>query len=177
MVARSRVLGYDGLQSGVSPLALLAALFRPNLGRLRPSRPVTSGTIRSRSTHRTCAKRPENEIAQTLQKNIRFTSEQWERIESAARKRVVSTNQLVIDLAIESFEPHKWPRTETEIAVARASLFTAQTFARDLIAAGREAEVQEIRGYISTIVPDPDTKQPDTCHRQAGHAQSDDPST
>ena len=43
-----------------------------------------------------------------------------------------------------------------EIRVARASLFAAQAIARDLIAAGREKEVQEIRGFISTIVPDPD---------------------
>ena len=45
---------------------------------------------------------------------------------------------------------------EAEIRVARASLFAAQAIARDLIAAGREHEVAEIRDFISTIVPDPD---------------------
>ena len=116
-------------------------------------------------------------MAQTQQRNIRFTAEQWERIENAAREREVSPNQLVADLALEALDRREWPRTEAEIRVARASLFTAQVFARDLIAAGREAEVQEIREYISTIVPDPNAKQPDTRHRQAGHPQSDDPST
>ncbi len=38
----------------------------------------------------------------------------------------------------------------------RASLFAAQALARDLISAGRENEVQEIREFISTTVPDPD---------------------
>lgn len=41
---------------------------------------------------------------------------------------------------------------------ARASLFAAQAIARDLIAAGREKEVDEIREFISTIVPNPDAK-------------------
>ena len=116
-------------------------------------------------------------MAQTHQKNIRFTAEQWERIDNAAREREISPNQLVADLALEALDRREWPRTEAEIRVARASLFTAQALARDLIAAGREAEVQEIREYISTIVPDPNAKQPNTHHRQAGHAQSDDPST
>jgi len=40
--------------------------------------------------------------------------------------------------------------------VARASLFAAQAIARRLIADGREEEVQEIRDFISTIVPDSD---------------------
>ena len=37
-----------------------------------------------------------------------------------------------------------------------AGLFAAQAIARRLIADGRENEVQEIRNFISTIVPDPD---------------------
>ena len=93
-------------------------------------------------------------MAQTHQKNIRFTTEQWERIENAAREREVSPNQLVSDLALEALDRHEWPRTETEIRVARASLFAAQTLARGLIADGREQEIQEIREFISTIVPD-----------------------
>ena len=64
------------------------------------------------------------------------------RIETAARERGVSPNQLVIDLAIETLERCEWPRTESEMKVARASLFAAQALARDLIANGREHEVQ-----------------------------------
>ena len=101
-------------------------------------------------------------MTQTLQKNIRFTSEQWERIETAARERGVSPNQLVIDLAIETLERCEWPRTESEMKVARASLFAAQALARDLIANGREHEVQEIREFTSTIVPDVATQPSDS---------------
>ena len=54
---------------------------------------------------------------------------------------------------------HQWLKTEVEIRVARASLFAAQAIARDLIAAGRENEVEETREFISTIMPDlPDKK-------------------
>ena len=52
--------------------------------------------------------------------------------------------------------PTRWPATDTEMRVARASLFAAQAIARRLIADGREEEVQEIRDFISTIVPDSD---------------------
>ena len=96
-------------------------------------------------------------MAQTQQRNIRFTAEQWERIENAARVREVSPNQLVAELALEALDRREWPRTEAEIRVARASLFAAQAIARRLIAEDRENEVQEIRDFISTIVPDPDT--------------------
>ena len=93
-------------------------------------------------------------MAQSQQKNIRVTAEQWTRIEEAARERQVSPNQLVIELAIEALDRREWPATEAEIKVARASLFAAQVLARDLIAAGREHEVEEIRAFISTIVAD-----------------------
>ena len=59
-------------------------------------------------------------------------------------------------LAMEALDRREGPRSVAELRVARASLFAAQAFARDLIAAGREAEVEEIRAFISTIVPDPD---------------------
>lgn len=103
-------------------------------------------------------------MAQSLQKNIRFTAEQWNRIENAARERDVSPNQLVIELTIEALDRREWPSTLAEIRVARASLFAAQAIARDLIAAGRDEEVQEIRDFISTLVPDPETKQPEAGH-------------
>ncbi len=95
-------------------------------------------------------------MAQSQQKNIRVTAEQWTRIEVAARERQVSPNLLVVELAIEALDRSQWSSTETEIKVARPSLFAAQAIARRLIADGRENEVQEIRDFISTIVPDPD---------------------
>ena len=54
-------------------------------------------------------------MAQTLQKNIRITSEQWERIENAARERDVLPNQLLVDLAIEALDRRHWPSTEAEV--------------------------------------------------------------
>ncbi len=99
-------------------------------------------------------------MAQSQQKNIRVTAEQWNRIETAARERQVSPNQLLVELAIEALDRREWPGTEAEIKVARASLFAAQALARSLIADGREQEVQEIREFISGIVPDPDADRP-----------------
>ena len=96
----------------------------------------------------------------TLSKHIRVSPEQWERIERASQGTALTTNQLVVELAIEALDRRGWPSTEAEIKVARASLFAAQAIARDLIAAGREQEVREIRQFISTIVPDPDAKPP-----------------
>ena len=97
---------------------------------------------------------------QTLQKNIRFTPEQWNRIQHTAREREISPNQLVVDLTIEALDCQEWPRNETEIRVGRASLFAAQVLASGLIADGRENEVEEVREFISTIVPDPDMERP-----------------
>ena len=91
----------------------------------------------------------------TINEHIRVLPEQWERIERAAHGTALTANQLVIELAIEALDRRDWPSTEAEIRVARASLFAAQVLARDLIADGHEKEVQEIRDYISTIVPDP----------------------
>ena len=99
-------------------------------------------------------------MARTLQKNVRVTPEQWDRIENAAEERDVSANRLVVELAIEALDRREWPRTEAEIQVARASLFAAQVLARDLILSGREQEVAEIRDIISTIVPDGYTGKP-----------------
>ena len=96
-------------------------------------------------------------MPQTIQKNIRVTQEQWNRIEKTARERDISPNQLIVNLVMDALDRGEWPSTEAEIRVARASLFTAQAIARDLVAAGREGEIQEIRKFISTIVPEPDT--------------------
>lgn len=92
----------------------------------------------------------------SLHKHIRVSPAQWERIERAAEDSPHSPNQVLVELAMEALDRREWPATDTETRVARASLFAAQVLARDLIANGREGEVQEIREYISTIVPDPD---------------------
>ena len=92
----------------------------------------------------------------SIKKHVRVTPEQWQRIERAAQGTALTANQIVIELAVEALDRREWPRTEAEIRVARASLFTAQAIALDLIASGREQEVQEIREFISSIVPDPD---------------------
>ncbi len=92
----------------------------------------------------------------SLHKHIRVSRAQWERLEQAAQGTPWSPNQVLVELAMEALDRRLWPATETEIKVARASLFAAQAIARRLIADGREQEVQEIRDFISTIVPDPD---------------------
>ncbi len=94
----------------------------------------------------------------SLHKHIRISREQWERLERAAQGTPHSPNQVLVELAMEALDRRQWPATETEMRVARASLFTAQAIARRLIADGREQEVQEIREYISGIVRDPDAK-------------------
>ena len=91
-----------------------------------------------------------------LHKHVRIAPEQWERLEQAAQGTPLSPNQLLVELAMEALDRREWPATEVEMRVARASLFTAQAIALDLIAAGRDKEVQEIREFISTIVPEPD---------------------
>ena len=93
-------------------------------------------------------------MAQSLQKNIRVTAEQWNRVEMAARERQISPNQLVVELAIEALDRREWPQTEAEIPLLRSCLFTAQAIARDMITAGREDELAEIRRYVSEIAPD-----------------------
>ena len=92
----------------------------------------------------------------SLHKHIRVSREQWERPERAAQGTPHSPNQVLVELAMEALDRREWPSTETEMRVARASLFAAQVLARRLIADGRESEVQEIREFISTIIADPD---------------------
>ena len=104
-------------------------------------------------------------MAQTLQKNIRVTSEQWERIEDAARHRDVSPNQLVIELAIEALERRRWPSTEAEIHLLRSAMFAAQAIARDMEKAGREDEIEAISRTISEVAPELPSKSPQDADR------------
>ena len=86
----------------------------------------------------------------------------------ALRYLLVTANRLLSELAAQWLENREWPRTEVQIQVARSSLFTAQAVARDMIAAGREKEVEEIHNSISSIVPDVEhsTGQPDHSGRR-----------
>ena len=71
---------------------------------------------------------------------------------------------------MEALDRREWPRTEPEIRLLRSCMFTAQAIARDMIAAGREDEVEEIRQDISMMVPDLSDDLP-------GSAQNDSAST
>ena len=92
-------------------------------------------------------------MTRTLQKNIRVLPEQWDRIESAARERDMTANQLLVELAMEALDRREWPQTDLEILLLRSCLFTAQAVARDMVAAGREDEIKEIQQAISTVAP------------------------
>ena len=92
-------------------------------------------------------------MAQTAQKNIRFTFEEWKRIEKEAEKRDISPNQLVVELTMESLERREWPRTEAEIHLLRSAMFTAQAIIRDMEKAGREEEIDQISKGISEVAP------------------------
>ncbi len=93
-------------------------------------------------------------MVQTVQKNIRIAPEQWERIEKAADERGTSANQLLVELAIDALDRRQWPRTEAEIYLLRSAMFTAQAIARDMAAAGRGEEIEEIARNISRIAPE-----------------------
>ena len=93
-------------------------------------------------------------MVQTVQKNIRLTPEQWERIERAADERGISANQLLVELAIEALDRREWPRTRAEIYLLRSAMFTAQAMARDMAAAGRGEEIEEIARNISKVAPE-----------------------
>ena len=93
-------------------------------------------------------------MAKAVNKHIRIDEELWQRLEAAAKDRNTTANRLLAELATQWLEERQWPATVVQIQVARSSLFTAQAVMRDLIAAGREAEIEQIRRYISTIIPD-----------------------
>ena len=93
-------------------------------------------------------------MVQTLQKNIRVTSAQWDRIEDAARKRDVSPNKIVIELTIEALDRRNWPSTAAEIHLLRSAMFAAQAIALDMEKAGRVDEIDRISRTISEIAPE-----------------------
>lgn len=169
MGVRRPALVDDGYQSGILAEGLAWELYGPRTGFSTDTAPATFNVSRTELR----PKRAEGlakPMARTLQKNIRVTPEQWKRIENAAAERDVSANRLVVELAIEALDRREWPRTEHETRLLRSSMFTAQATARDMIAAGREEEVEEIRDLISSIVPDPDAPPPqDGAARRQNH--------
>ena len=93
-------------------------------------------------------------MVRTLQKNIRVTPGQWDRIEKEAGERGISANQLVVELAMEALDHREWPRTEHEIQLLRSAMFAAQAMVRDMERAGRGDEVEEICRNISEVAPE-----------------------
>ena len=81
----------------------------------------------------------------TLAKQIRIDSDQSKRIEPAAKKRNVTANQLVVDLAVGAPDHQEWPRTDLEIHMLRSCLFVAQAIARGMTDAGRREEIEQFR--------------------------------
>ena len=106
-------------------------------------------------------------MAQTTQKNIRFTSEQWSRIEKEAEKRDISPNRLVVELTMEDLDRREWPRTEAEIHLLRSAMFTAQAIIRDMEKTGREEEIREISRNISEVAPELPDKSEINAREQA----------
>lgn len=93
-------------------------------------------------------------MGNTINKHIRIDEEIWERLETAARESDTTANRLLANLAAQWLENREWPQTEVQIKVARASLFAAQAIARDMIVSGRQDEIDKIREFISTILPE-----------------------
>ena len=92
-------------------------------------------------------------MANTVQKTVRVTQKQWERVKNAAIERNITPNHALVELAMEALDRRDWPRTEKEIHLLRSAMFAAQAIARDMTAGGREEEVEEIRRNISEIAP------------------------
>ncbi len=90
----------------------------------------------------------------TQVRRIRVLPEQWERIENAARGTTRTSNELVIDLALEALDRREWPRTEAEIHLLRSVMFTAQATIRDMESAGRHDEIEAISRTISQVAPE-----------------------
>ena len=89
----------------------------------------------------------------TISKHIRIDEELWKRLETAAGEIDTTANRLLAELAERWLETREWPQSEVQVKVARASVFTAQAIALDMIAAGRQKEVDQILEHVTTIVP------------------------
>ena len=101
---------------------------------------------------------------QLLEKRIRVTPGQWDRLQEAAQWSSLNVNQFMVELAIEALDRREWPATEAGIRMYRASLFTAQVLARGLIDTGREEKLAEIRRHVLQMAPEL-LKKPDVPDR------------
>ena len=93
-------------------------------------------------------------MSKMIARHIRTDAEHWRRIESLANEHRTTPNQLLVELAVEALDNGEWPRIPLEIQMLRSCLFTAQATARDMIAAGRKEELDEICRDISQIAPE-----------------------
>ena len=100
-------------------------------------------------------------MANTLNKHIRVDEDDWKRIEAEARKRGISPNLLVIASTLEAIDGPRWPRTEAEIYLLRSAMFAAQAIARDMAAAGRGEEIEQIARNISKVAPELPPEKPE----------------
>ena len=89
----------------------------------------------------------------TISKHIRIDEELWKRLETAAGEIDTTANRLLAELAERWLETREWPQSEVQVQVARASIFTAQAIALDLIAAGRQKRVDQLLEHAASIVP------------------------
>lgn len=101
-------------------------------------------------------------MSKTIARHVRVNEGHWRRIESLAIERGTTPNQLLVELAVKALDHREWPRSALEIQMLRSCLFTAQAIARDMIAAGRGEEVEDIRREISKIVHDHPEESADT---------------
>ena len=62
-------------------------------------------------------------------------------------------SRLLAELAERWLETREWPQSEVQVQVARASLFTTQAIALDMIATGRKNDIGRILEHVATIVP------------------------
>ena len=111
-------------------------------------------------------------MTRTIDRHIRVTPEQWERIENVARANGSTPNQLVVKLALEALDRREWPRSDHEVRLLRLTMFTARALARDMIAAGRAEEVRQIRRNISAMAPDPPEDAVDSDQKHASEVDS-----
>ncbi len=89
----------------------------------------------------------------TINKHIRIDEELWKRLETAAAERDTTANRLLAELAERWLETREWPQSEVQVRVARASLFTAQAIALDMIAASRRRDVSDPHELAPAFVP------------------------
>ncbi len=111
-------------------------------------------------------------MSKMIARHIRIDAEHWWRIELLANERRTTPNQLLVELAVETLDNGEWPRNPLETQMLRSCLFTAQATARDMIAAGRKEELDEICRDISQIAPEVSTKATKSATHLAGSSET-----